>query len=328
MIKNVYLFTGEESLLIQQEIKRWEKAFKEKKGENSTFIFSSENFDNNQVIQTTFWSGFFSDTTLTILKDIPTPANIWSTKYEIFTNEFLKRKWIIPEGSFLVFSSANPDKRTKLYKFLKTNATIKEFKKLKNKQIQELTKKTLEPTNITPEALELFMEKVGDKLHTIMYEIDKLTHRSNANTIKTLQETDIENIVYSYTKQDAFKFFGTIFKYDASKAFIFIDKMQDETGNWNLFLGSIYWTLNLYLILLDFFDQWKTSYEEIKEIYKINPFVLKINLGQKDNIIKHRKAIKNMYLWLIKVDNAIKSWKKNADEFRIEMKKLVYPFSH
>lgn len=54
MIKNVYLFTGEESLLIQQEIKRWEKAFKEKKGENSTFIFSSENFDNNQVIQTTF----------------------------------------------------------------------------------------------------------------------------------------------------------------------------------------------------------------------------------------------------------------------------------
>lgn len=126
---------------------------------------------------------------------------------------------------------------------------------MKNKQIQELTKKTLEPTNITPEALELFMEKVGDKLHTIMYEIDKLTHRSNANTIKTLQETDIENIVYSYTKQDAFKFFGTIFKYDASKAFIFIDKMQDETGNWNLFLGSIYWTLNLYLILLDFFDQ-------------------------------------------------------------------------
>ncbi len=102
--------------------------------------------------------------------------------------------------------------------------------------------------------------------------------------------------------------------------------MQNENGNRNAFLGSVYWTLNLYLTLLDFFDQGKTSYEEIKNNYKINPFVLKINLGQKDTIIKYRQEIKTMYLKLIELDDAIKSGKKQADEFRIQLKKLAYPF--
>ncbi len=102
--------------------------------------------------------------------------------------------------------------------------------------------------------------------------------------------------------------------------------MQNESGNRNAFLGSVYWTLNLYLTLLDFFDQGKTSYEEIKNSYKINPFVLKINLGQKDTIIKFRQEIKVMYLQLVELDDAIKNGKKQADEFRIQLKKLVYPF--
>ncbi len=53
-ISNVYLFTGEEDLLIEQEIKKRKQGFASKNGENAVFVFDSENFDNNQVIQTSF----------------------------------------------------------------------------------------------------------------------------------------------------------------------------------------------------------------------------------------------------------------------------------
>ncbi len=326
MPNNVYLFTGEEQLLLQQEVKRRKQGFEQKNGENSTFVFSSENFDNNQVIQSVFGAGFFSNANLTILKDIPTPATNSSAKYETFINEFLAREGKIPEASFLVFASSNPDKRTKLYKFLKKNATIKEFKKLKKNEIKNLVQQALNPITIANEAQESFVEKIGDDLQSVMHEVDKLQHRCTAQNKNIIQEQDIENITYTYTKQDAFKFFWILFKQQEQRILQFINAMQNESGNRNAFLGSVYWTLNLYLTLLDFFDQGKTSYEDIKNSYKINPFVLKINLGQKDTIMKFRKEIKNMYLQLVELDDAIKNWKKQADEFWIQLKKFSYPF--
>lgn len=326
MLKNVYLFTGEENLLLQQETKRRTQSFRQKNGENSVFSFSSENFDNNQVIQAVFWAGFFSNITLTIIKDIPTPANNSNSKYETFINEFLSRKGEIPETSFLVFTSNNPDKRTKLYKFLKKNANIKEFNKLKKNEIKKLIQQALNPITISSDAQELFIEKIGNDLQTVMHEVDKLQHRCNSQKKKEIKEQDIEYITYTYTKQDAFKFFWTLFKQQEDKVINFINAMKNETWNRNAFLGSVYWTLNLYLTLLDFFDQGKTSYEDIKNNYKINPFVLKINLGQKDKILKFRQEIKTMYLSIVELDNNIKSGKKQVDEFWIQLKNLIYPF--
>lgn len=327
-LANVYLFTGEEQLLIDQEIKKWKQGFASKNGENSVFVFDEENFDNNQAIQTSFWSGFFSSSSLTIIKGVPTSANTKSSKYQIFIDEFLKREGKIAEWSFLVFANSKPDKRAKLYKFLKTNAIIKEFPKLKKPQLKALINWNLARENITinNDTLEFFLAKTGDDLHTIINEIDKLVQRCNAQNEKTISNEMIEKIVYDYEKQDAFKFFGTLFKYGKEKTFKFIDKIAQEETNRNMFSWSVYWTLNLYLILLDFFEQGKESENEIKQAYKINPFVLKINLGQKENIKKNKIAIKKMYTGLVELDDAIKTGKKDQSEFWINLKKFINYF--
>ncbi len=106
-----------------------------------------------------------------------------------------------------MFASSNPDKRTKLYKLLKNNANIKEFKKLKKNEIKNLVQQALTPISISNDIQEIFVEKTGDDLQTIMHEVDKLQHRCTAQKKNTIHEQDIENITFTYTKQDAFKFF-------------------------------------------------------------------------------------------------------------------------
>ncbi len=136
----------------------------------------------------------------------------------------------------------------------------------------------------------------------------------------------VEQITYDYEKQDAFKFFGTLFKYGKEKTFRFVDKISQEDTNRNMFLGSVYWTLNLYLILLDFFAQGKETPDQITKEYKINPFVLKINLGQKEAIKKHAPAIKKMYTGMVELDHAIKTGKKDQSEFWITLKRYINYF--
>lgn len=49
----------------------------------------------------------------------------------VFIDAFIKAEGKIPDDSLLVFVSATPDKRLRLYKFLQKQAIIKEFNQLK-----------------------------------------------------------------------------------------------------------------------------------------------------------------------------------------------------
>ena len=51
MANKIFLFTGEERFLLQQELKRWTDAFVEKHGSESLFVVRSDAFDLGVVKQ-------------------------------------------------------------------------------------------------------------------------------------------------------------------------------------------------------------------------------------------------------------------------------------
>jgi hypothetical protein len=46
MLNSVFLFTGDNVYTLRQELQRWRSSFVEKYGEDSLFVFNSENWDN------------------------------------------------------------------------------------------------------------------------------------------------------------------------------------------------------------------------------------------------------------------------------------------
>jgi len=48
-MKNIYLFTGEEKYLLDQELKRWKDKFIGKFGQDSLFVYGNQNFSSNKV---------------------------------------------------------------------------------------------------------------------------------------------------------------------------------------------------------------------------------------------------------------------------------------
>ena len=56
MTAKTFLFTGEESFLVENEIKRWKTSFAQKYGEDNISIYSSHNFSLEAISNDIFGS--------------------------------------------------------------------------------------------------------------------------------------------------------------------------------------------------------------------------------------------------------------------------------
>ena len=122
MSAKTFLFTGEESFLVEKEVRRWKSSFSSKYGKDNISIYTPHNFDVATIANDLFGSGLFAEKKLIIVYGIPDdgfsghklPAAQSSELGEILER---KRSQINPD-SIVMFVAYKPDKRKKLYKFL------------------------------------------------------------------------------------------------------------------------------------------------------------------------------------------------------------------
>ncbi|MDF1682693.1 MAG: hypothetical protein P1U46_03005 [Patescibacteria group bacterium] len=79
-----------------------------------------DSLDNNFLAENLLASSFLSEKKLIILK----VENDISDEKIVFLENSLKN---VPEDNIILFYFINPDKRSKIYKFLSTNAQVKDF---------------------------------------------------------------------------------------------------------------------------------------------------------------------------------------------------------
>lgn len=329
MLDNVYLFTWEERFLIDQELQRWISSFSQKFGNDSIFVFNNENRDWWAVNQNIFWGWLFATKKLIILRWIPFSAekqNWFDTdSVNNFIDKFTVKSDLIPNENLVVFLSYNPDKRWRLYKFLQSNAKIKEFNKFWTIEIKNFLKKYVWDIQFSENDMTYFIDKVWDDLYRINSEIDKLVEYCHVYNLKKIDREIIDQISFGMTETIAFGFMDLLFK-DPDKAVQYLDKIKAEWWNRNEFAGALYSQLKMYIMIDDYFQKWIKDQKQIATECNLNPKAVFINFKNIKQISNNWNELRNMYKCLVNLDCAIKSWKIKEDQFRLNIKKMWLKF--
>ncbi|MFA5748031.1 MAG: DNA polymerase III subunit delta [Candidatus Absconditabacterales bacterium] len=329
MLNNVYLFTGEEKYLLNNELFRRRDNFAIKFGAESIFSFNVENFDLEQFKQSVYGGGLFSSKKLIIFFGLPIDTDKSNKlslgtldSLEKFIEDFIKNLGKIPEDALLLFVSYKPDKRVRFYKFLSENAQLKEFKKLKGIQLKDFVRQQLSGLKISDEAIEYLLIKIGDDLYRIYFECEKLKIWCDFKSQKEIDTKIIDYITFGDVQTDSFTFLDNLLS-SKKKAIGILDKIKEDGINWNLFAGMLYRGLKIYIYILDLYKQGITDSKQITSILKIHPFVVSKNLKNIEKIKESEKLIKKIYRNLVELDYNIKTGKLPDTYFWLGIKKFI-----
>ncbi len=327
MLQNVYLFTGQETYLLDKELFRRKEWFLQKFWPDSVFSFSLDNLDIAQIKQAIYSSGLFTTKKLILINGLPldTTTKLGEEKsgqLQLFVDAFTKTEGKIPDDSLLVFISPTPDKRLKLYKFLEKNASIKEFNQLKNNDLEQFVKHELNDCLIDHPTIQYLLSKVGSDLYRIRFECDKLKTRTSIKQQKKIDEAMIDLIVFGQIETDSFTLLKTLFT-DKRKAIQVVEKIQNGWADRNQFAGMLYRAMKFYLFMIDLDESGITDSKDISSFLKMNPRQVKNEYAKISVLKANKKNIENFYTWLIDLDTDIKSWKIPDTYFRLGIKKLI-----
>lgn len=325
MINNIFLFTWEEQYLIDKETERWISNFIAKFWKDTVSIFNNENRDDWAIKQTIFWWWLFSSHKLVVIKWLPLSAERWTwfnaEMVENFVDSIIKKWEDIPKDNLILFVNSNPDKRWRLYKFLKENCTVKEFNKLWNIELKNFIKDSFWDIKITENIISFFIEKVWTNLYRICSEIDKLIEYSHVHNIREIDKDLIELVTFGQNETIAFWFMDLLYQ-DYKQAIKYLDKIEQSWTNRNEFAWALYSQLKMGIILYEYDERWIKDANKIAQECELNPKAVFVNMKNIKQISKNWIALKKIYKWLTELDYWIKSGKVDESQFRLTIKIL------
>ena len=323
MLNSVFLFTGENIYLLRQEFQRRKNTFVEKFWVDSLFIFNSENRDFWAVKQALYAWGLFVSKKMVILEGIPKDlAPEWwlnADKIDKFIEDFQNNIKLLSPDTTILFLCYKPDKRTKTYKWLSENITVKSFDNLKDSQLKQFVKDQVSPLIIWADEITYFLDKVWTDMYRISNEIEKLKYWLKEGT--TITKEIIDEFVFWLIDSNTFALFNKLFK-NKIDAVRYLEKLQNEwKERWNL-IWPITWNLKVFLTLIDYGNRWIKDSKQIIAETKLAPMTVATNIKNMDLLLKHQGTIKNMFMSIIDIDYAIKNGKYPDTYFWLTLKKL------
>lgn len=320
------MFTGEEKYVLQQELKRWTDGFVQKFWTDALFVFDTDRFDLGSVRQALYSGGLFVTKKMIVVYGVPSDGES-SNKISgdaglAFGEELIAKQGQISADTLLILISYKPDKRTKFYKYLETNATVKLFEPLKPIGLKNFVREHTSWLTWTEDVLEYFLAKVGSDLYHILHECEKLVLFCQLHGEKTVTFSTIDRINFGFVESNSFAFFDLLFT-DKKKCLEVIQAAQDEWVHWNLFAGTLYWWLKLWIFVLDLDQQGISDSKIVASTLKAHPFVISKMMKYLPTIRRNSSSIKAFYKWLIDLDAWIKSWKLPDFYFWLEVKKMI-----
>jgi DNA polymerase-3 subunit delta len=126
----------------------------------------------------------------------------------------------------VAFKDKKIDGRTNFSKVLKKNGELLQTKKLYENQLPDWTRSMVASKgfDITPQALQLLIDNIGNDLSRLENEVDKVV--INLGSVKTIDENDIEKYVGISKEFNAFELQAAIAKKDLAKAIRIIQYFQ------------------------------------------------------------------------------------------------------
>lgn len=326
--KNIFLFSWPEKFNLDKELSRWVSSFESKFGKDSINIYNSENRDDWAIKQSIFWWWLFSTKKLTIIKWLPLSAKkdwLPTNIVEPFTEYIIANAQNIPVDNLLIFVSYEPDKRGRFFKFLQSKCSFKEFAKLTPLQLKQFINSNFENFKISDKVIEQFINTVWDDLYRIDSECDKLKTYCQSKNIEEITQDIVDKVTFWMTENNVFTFLDLAYK-DRIQAIKYLQKIQDEDLNRNMFAWALYSQLRTSIIINRCYQKWIKKADDIAKASWLNPRAVFANLNKINDISKNWIALENMYKLLVQTDANIKSGKAEEIEFWLNTKKAIMEF--
>ena len=321
----LFFFTGNDSYSLRQEIQKWKNAFIEKHGDfGLTHIKDISEIDTNFLSETLFSQALFGGIKLTILEihsspkqkedegeDAPSifPGNTSTLSYLESSLEN------IPEEHRVLIAYFSPDKRTTLFKKLKSLAQeTKLFEHCENpEELFTLIQKKYKD-RISSEALRKIIEYKWARIEKIIPEIEKLSI-----VYTPIEKVHIETHIIPEFEESIFVLVQALLSRERKQVFDLMEKIL-QGANVYLLYHSLLSNLRLHRYIL-FLQEKGYSSLSIKEILSLwnRGFLV-----DRKNQLSAEK-IKILYEKLCLIDIQMKSGKllgSEDNDFRFEMERV------
>ena len=165
---NIYLLYGEEAYLRRQYRDNLKKALVAEDDTLNCTSYSGKDINVNEIVDIAGTMPFFAERRVIIIEN-----SGWLKSGEDRMVELIKN---LPDTTYIVFVESEVDKRSKLYKAV----TAKGYAALCEMQDETMLKKWImgllkkENKRITPDALNLLLDKTGTNMENIRREVEKL----------------------------------------------------------------------------------------------------------------------------------------------------------
>ena len=208
--KQSYLLFGEEAYLKQQYK---EKLLNALNPDGDTMNFSryeGKGIDVKQVIDLCETMPFFADRRIILLED----TGFFKNKCEELA-DYMKS---LPDYLVLVLAESEVDKRSRMYKAVKSSGRVTEFAKQDEKTLMRWAAGILgkEGKKITQKDMELFLTKTGTDMGNIRMELEKLVAYTEGKDIVAAE--DIEAVCVTQTTNKIFDMVRAVTEKNQKKA--------------------------------------------------------------------------------------------------------------
>jgi len=292
----IYLFTWNNDYLVREKTLAWKKIYIEKYGDFNFVHFKEiKIIDNNLLSSEVLAEWFMGEKKLIIIDDFPlktSDKNPELNEKQDFLESLLEK---IPENNIVIFSSANPDKRSKFYKKLKKVATkIEEFNTNSDELFSIINTKYWKKIDIN--AINLLIKYKSGNLEKIISEIEKLLILNNNITEKLIKDN-----IFPELEESIFQVVDDIMNeniYEAIKKINIILSQTSVYAFYNNLLGNL-----RVLVFIQVLKEKNIS--NIPEVLDLKNRWFLANKSYKIDI----KKLKSLYIWFINLDKKMKSWK-------------------
>jgi len=311
----IYLFTWNNDFLIREKVLSWKNLFIKKNWDFDLVHFKNIwDISDNEISSILTGTSLFDEKKLIIIDDLPLKSNLKDKNLNIKQDFLLWLLDNIPENNIVLFSSHNPDKRSKFYKKLKWIADVKEFNSKGDSDLQDIINKKY-PWLISPSAINLLIKYKSWNLYKILSEIDKLLIIYDSISDKHI----IENIAPEL-EESIFQVIDDILNKNITNVIKKIDIILNDTSIY-AFYNNLLANLRTSIYISKLKNIWINSAKITDTLSLWNRGFL-VNKSYK---ISH-KDLSKLYINLVNLDKKMKSgkliWTEEKD-FIYELEKIL-----
>ena len=316
-----YLFTWEESYLINKELLRRKTNFTTKYGPDTVVSLSVWEHTPSEIMQILCSGGLFSEDKLIILYDMPGQTTSPKGTAELEEAISTQREMLHPDY-FIIFISYKPDKRKKAYKFFEQHCETKTFSPMDMRSIpkfltQEFDEYNTSNNTLTREHIEHIVELVWTDGRRLSSEIRKLCDSLNAEWW-TLSRQLINEVVTASQESSAFEIIDELVKAPSTTLLSKID-MIVASGEVR---QAIHGGLLRWMKTMIAYGTCLVHNQDPKSLW-LAPFVAGKYNKYQDNIRNNIDWYIHIYNKLLEYDYNIKNWSADDKWYRLHLKSLL-----